>query len=84
MYEENVGRYAWAARRERCDLPGVAPGIDPGPTKAIRGWHGKDWTYNRAFVELQLGSATAMSLILVVFTALVTVVQFVLLKGNDE
>ena len=40
--------------------------------------------YNRAFVELQLGSATAMSLILVVFTALVTVVQFVLLKGNDE
>ena len=21
------------------------------PTKVIRGWHGKDWTYNRAFVD---------------------------------
>lgn len=51
MYEENIGRYAWAARREHCDLAGVAPGVDPGPTKAIRGWHGKDWTYNRAFVD---------------------------------
>ncbi len=51
MYEENVGRYAWAARQERCDLSGVAPGLDPGPTKAIRGWHGKDWTFNRAFVD---------------------------------
>lgn len=40
--------------------------------------------YNRAFVELQLGSATAISLILVVFTALITVAQFVLLKGSDE
>ncbi|MGP9539133.1 carbohydrate ABC transporter permease [Brachybacterium sp. AOP43-C2-M15] len=40
--------------------------------------------YNRAFVELQLGSATAMSLILVVFTALVTIAQFVLLKGSDD
>ena len=26
-------------------------GLDPGPTKALRGWHGKDWTYNRAFVD---------------------------------
>lgn len=51
MYEENVGRYAWAARQERCELSGVAPGLNPGPTKAIRGWHGKDWTYNRAFVD---------------------------------
>lgn len=42
------------------------------------------FVYNRAFVELQLGSATAISLILVVFTALVTVVQFVLLRGSDE
>ncbi len=50
-YEENIGRYAWTARRERCDLSGVAPGTNPGPTKAIRGWHGRDWTYNRAFVD---------------------------------
>lgn len=54
-YEENIGRWAWACRRERCDgtLNGLslAPGVDPGPTKTIRGWHGKDWTFNRAFVD---------------------------------
>jgi len=49
-YEENIGRYAWAARRSPCDL-GVSVGVDPGPTKAIRGWHGRDWTYNRSFVD---------------------------------
>jgi len=51
-YEENIGRWAWTAKRKGdiCDIPG-ADGIDPGPTKAIRGWHGKDWTYNRAFVD---------------------------------
>ncbi|MGO1391622.1 sugar ABC transporter permease [Brachybacterium sp. JB7] len=42
------------------------------------------YIYNRAFVELQLGSATAISLILVLFTALITVLQFVLLRGSDE
>ena len=26
-------------------------GIDIGPLKTIQGWHGKDWTYNRAFVD---------------------------------
>ena len=31
--------------------PRFPEGIDPGPTKAIRGWHGKDWQYNRAFVD---------------------------------
>jgi prepilin-type N-terminal cleavage/methylation domain-containing protein len=49
-YEENVGRWAWAARREVCLIPGIT-GIDPGPTKVVRGWHGKNWTYNRAFVD---------------------------------
>ena len=48
-YEENIGRWAWAARREQCDF--IQPGVDPGPTNAVRGWHGKDWTYNRAFVD---------------------------------
>lgn len=48
-YEENIGRWAWAARREACDF--LQPGVDPGPNKAIRGWHGADWTYNRAFVD---------------------------------
>lgn len=50
-FEENIGRWAWSARREVCPGTGVAPGIDPGPTKQMRGWHGRDWTYNRAFVD---------------------------------
>ena len=50
-YEENIGRWAWGCMRESCGLPGVAPGLDPGPTKEIRGWHGKPWTYNRSFVD---------------------------------
>ncbi len=48
-YEENIGRWAWSAKREICDF--LQPGVDPGPTKSIRGWHGRDWTYNRVFVD---------------------------------
>lgn len=48
-YEENIGRWAWASRTEACDR--LRPGVDPGPTKTIRGWHCKDWTFNRAFVD---------------------------------
>lgn len=51
FFEENIGRWAWSARREICLGQGVAPGIDLGPTKQLRGWHGRDWTYNRAFVD---------------------------------
>lgn len=50
-YEENIGRWAWSAKREKDDCAFIGPGVDPGPTKAIRGWHGKDWTFNRAFVD---------------------------------
>ena len=53
-YEENIGRWAWACKRERCDgsLNGLTiSGIDPGPTKTLTGWHGKDWEFNRAFVD---------------------------------
>ncbi len=51
-YEENIGRWAWAARRrDQCSVS-TSGGLDPGPTKAIRGWHGKDWTFNRAFVDV--------------------------------
>jgi len=50
-YEENIGRWAWAARRELSECDFVGPGVDPGPTKAIRGWHGKNWTFNRVFVD---------------------------------
>ncbi|RME39210.1 MAG: type II secretion system protein, partial [Planctomycetota bacterium] len=53
-YEENIGRWAWSCKRELdacANGPLQLPGIDPGPTKTLRGWHGKDWTYNRAFVD---------------------------------
>jgi prepilin-type N-terminal cleavage/methylation domain-containing protein len=50
-YEENIGRWAWSCRREIEDCLWIGPGVDPGPTKAVRGWHGKDWTYSRAFVD---------------------------------
>lgn len=50
-YEENIGQWAWAARREIDACLWMGQGVDPGPTKAIRGWHGKDWTFNRAFVD---------------------------------
>jgi prepilin-type N-terminal cleavage/methylation domain-containing protein len=49
-YEENIGRWAWAARRDECPIGGLE-GIDVGPTKSLAGWHGRDWTYNRAFVD---------------------------------
>lgn len=54
-YEENIGRWAWAAIREACDGTqnglDLSPGVSPGPTKTLRGWHGKNWTYNRTFVD---------------------------------
>jgi len=50
-YEENVGRFAWSARSEKPDCDFIGAGVNPGPTKAVRGWHGRDWTYNRSFVD---------------------------------
>ncbi len=50
-YEENIGRWAWAARRELDDCYWLGDGIDPGPRKSVRGWHGKNWVYNRSFVD---------------------------------
>ncbi len=50
-YEDNIGRWAWAARAENSECYWLGPGIDPGPTGGLRGWHGKDWTYNRAFLD---------------------------------
>ena len=41
------------------------------------------WIYQRAFVELHLGAATALSLVLVVVVGLVSALQFVLLRGDD-
>ncbi len=50
-YEENIGRWAWACRRENSDCYWLGRGVNPGPTKSVRGWHGKPWTFNRAFVD---------------------------------
>jgi prepilin-type N-terminal cleavage/methylation domain-containing protein len=50
-YEENIGRWAWSCKREREECLWIGEGVDPGPTKTINGWHGKDWTFNRAFVD---------------------------------
>ena len=41
------------------------------------------WIYSRAFVQLQLGAATSLSLVLVVVVALVTALQFWLLRERD-
>lgn len=52
-YEENIGRWAWACKNEQlaCVQNLGLEGVDPGPTKALRGWHGKDWTFNRVFID---------------------------------
>ncbi|MVA75262.1 ABC transporter permease subunit [Auraticoccus sp. F435] len=41
------------------------------------------YIYNRAFIQLQLGSATALSILLVVVVGLVTAAQFWLLRERD-
>ena len=43
-YQENAGRFAWAAP-EPCDF------LQPGLQGTSRGWHGKDWTFNAAFID---------------------------------
>lgn len=52
-YEENIGRWAWSCKRElpECTSALGLEGVNPGPTRALRGWHTRDWTYNRAFVD---------------------------------
>jgi len=47
-YEENIGRWAWAAREDQCDF---LVGIDVGPTKSLGSWHEKDWVYARSFCD---------------------------------
>jgi len=50
-FEENIGHFAWAAKWEIEGCEWIGEGLDPGPTKAIRGWHGKNWTFNTAFID---------------------------------
>lgn len=47
-YEENIGRWAWAAKNDTCSF---LVGIEIGPTKEIRSWHGRPWKFNRSFVD---------------------------------
>jgi multiple sugar transport system permease protein len=42
------------------------------------------WIYERAFVQLHLGSATALSIVLIVVVALVSAAQFRLLRVKDD
>ncbi len=41
------------------------------------------WIYERAFVELHLGAATTLSLVLVIVVGVVSALQFFLLRGED-
>ena len=52
-YNEAIGRWAWAVKRNHSACAWVigSEGVDPGPTKTVRGWHGKNWTFNRSFVD---------------------------------
>ncbi len=45
-YQENNGRFAWNAFPDVCD---AIPGL--GVSGYVRGWHGKDWTFNAAFID---------------------------------
>ena len=46
-FQENNGRFAWMAAPERqwCQF------YLTGARGIVRGWHGKDWTFNAAFVD---------------------------------
>ncbi len=57
-YEENIGRWAWASRREIDDCTWIGAGVDPGPSRQLAGWHGKPWTYNRSFVDAHAETQT--------------------------
>ncbi|MFQ5413810.1 MAG: prepilin-type N-terminal cleavage/methylation domain-containing protein [Phycisphaerae bacterium] len=60
-YEENIGRWAWTCWTEACDgtQNGLnLDGLNPGPTKTMEGWHGRDWTFNRAFVDAHAETQT--------------------------
>ncbi len=46
-YQENNGRFAWTAAPEADACLWICEGI-PG---TARGWHGKDWTFNAAFID---------------------------------
>jgi hypothetical protein len=46
-YQENNGRFAFTAQREIPECLWIGQGI-PG---TVRGWHGKNWVFNAAFID---------------------------------
>lgn len=46
-FQENCGRFAWMASPEQDDCQWIGQGVPGTP----RGWHGKDWTFNVAFID---------------------------------
>jgi len=54
-FEENIGRWAWACKNELPECDFIGEGVDPGPSKAVRGWHGKNWTFNHVYVDGHAG-----------------------------
>jgi len=56
LFEENIGRWAWICKRGGPSPWTERVAIDPGPTKIVLGWHGRDWTFNRAFVDGHAGA----------------------------
>ncbi len=51
-YQENNGRFAWNAAPEKDACAFIGRGF-PG---LVRGWHGKDWTFNAAFIDGHAGT----------------------------
>ncbi len=51
-YQENCGRFAWTASPEHPDCSWIGPGA----AGTARGWHGKDWTFNAAFIDGHAGT----------------------------
>ena len=48
-FQENNGRFAWTAAPEQPECVATI-GLE-GIVGTVRGWHGKDWTFNAAFID---------------------------------
>ncbi|MBI3835350.1 MAG: hypothetical protein HY287_13565 [Planctomycetes bacterium] len=48
-YQENNGRFGWAASPERPECQGVVGGN--GIAGTVMGWHGQRWTFNTVFLD---------------------------------
>lgn len=53
-YMENNGRFAWAAAPVSIACANLLG--DEGIPGTVRGWHGKDWMFNAAFIDGHVGT----------------------------